>query len=111
MARDVVSSSHDYSIAIHKIEQYSTFLSESMESYVQILNDVKSSGGLDDQNASSRMIDIANMVDPYGNTLLDQIEMLMGYARDFVSEVEDADRFQFPLNVFSVVNTLLDVFF
>lgn len=110
MNRDVVSDENELHIAVNKILTYAEFLAGCVETYVSIVQAVGSEGIQDDET-SPRLAALAAAIQPYGNWILSEANRVRNRTNTFVDEIAEADNFDFPEEITSILRMLFSQFF
>lgn len=108
--KDVVCAEAELSIAANKIVTYADFLANSIETYIGILDDIKSKG-IQDSHVSGQLAQLAFQVMPYAKTLHEEAADIQTAMKSYMEGIEDADKFSFPLNSMSMIASLLAPFY
>lgn len=109
MNRDVVSAENELMIASNKLVTYAEFLTESIETYIDIVHRV-GTVGIQSEQISAKLSELVQLLSPYRNVVLEEATQTKNQTNKSVDQIADADKFKFPDELTSVLRILINEF-
>lgn len=110
MKADFVLAQSEISIAVNQIVNHAEFLSQSIDTYIEILSQVQGKG-IKDKLICSQLSDLASSVKEKQVNIAQIYENLGKYMEAEFNDVQDGDNFIFPFDLMTEVTSLLSQFF
>lgn len=98
MRKNIVCAEKELSIAANNIAEYGEFLARIIDAYIKALRKIQLEG-IQDELVYEKLSDIIQRVQPLKATIPDQCEQIASSVRSYISAVERADNFKFPVEV------------
>ncbi len=109
MAKDIVCAECELSIAANNIVEYGDFLARTIETYISVLTEIQEKG-IKDELVCSKISSIVQLLKPYQTSILDVCEAIAFDVKDYIEEVEQADKFIFPSDITMTISSIVSRF-
>lgn len=104
MAKDVICSEDELTIASNKISAYSDFLARMIEEYVGILKNIQDLG-IKDNEISAKLAYINSLISPLKSRLDTESTDIASLVSQYVDDIAEADNFQFPSELEAIISS------
>ena len=109
MSDSLKLSEAEFSIYENKLSSYSQFLSESIDTYISILDEVLSIG-INDIKVTSAINELKEKLRPISQNIESSTSAVKNATSGFVSDVETEDRFNYSDEGMSSIFSILSMF-
>ena len=106
---DIVCAESELSIAANNLVEYADFLVRTIEAYISVLSEIQEKG-IQDDLVCSKLSSIAQSLEPYKISIMEECEDIAGEVRDYIQGVATADNFRFPVDITSTISSLVAKF-
>lgn len=109
MSVDIVCAEGELSIAVNSLAEYADFLARTIEAYVQTLSEIQEKG-IQDDLVCSKLSALARDLEPYKTAIPEECEAIAADVKEYISGIEESDRFQFPEEITGSLSSLASQF-
>lgn len=109
MSNNLKISEGEFSIYKNKISTYCDFLSESIDSYIAVLDEVLSIG-INDVKITNAITDLKTRIKPIAENLESSSSSVNSSLSIFLSDVESEDKFNYSDEGMSSIFSILSMF-
>lgn len=110
MSKDLKISEGEFSIYKNKISSYESFLVESIDSYIFVLESVLNTG-IKDKKITEAISDLKTKFKLIATNLESSVSSLNSISFDFLSKIETEDKFNYSDEDMSSIFSILSMFF